>query len=183
MATLIGKVTQVIGEVFAVATDGSRRPLGVGDQVFAGEQLVTGASGAVAVAMTDGQQLTMGRESQLSLNAQMLGQGGDSQPPQDAPVTAPSADDLTDVEQLLAAIEAGADPTQEAEATAAGPGGAGSGGAGGVGGGHSFVLLDTVGGAVEPVLGFDTSNFSTGPEFPNPEPIVIPVPPLVQEAP
>ena len=183
MATLIGKVTQVIGEVFAVATDGSRRPLGVGDQVFAGEQLVTGASGAVAVAMTDGQQLTMGRESQLSLNAQMLGQGGDSQAPQDAPVTAPSADDLTDVEQLLAAIEAGADPTQEAEATAAGPGGAGSGGAGGVGGGHSFVLLDTVGGAVEPVLGFDTSNFSTGPEFPNPEPIVIPVPPLVQEAP
>ncbi|CAE6909980.1 conserved protein of unknown function [Pseudomonas marincola] len=181
MATLIGKVTQVIGEVFAVATDGSRRPLGVGDQVFAGEQLVTGASGAVAVAMTDGQQLTLGRESQLSLNEQMLGQGGDSQAPQDAPVTAPSADDLTDVEQLLAAIEAGADPTQEAEATAAGPGGAGSGGAGGVGGGHSFVLLDTVGGAVEPVLGFDTSNFNTGPEFPNPEPIVIPVPPLVQE--
>lgn len=59
MATLIGVVSQVVGEVFAVASDGSRRPISEGDRVYAGEQLVTGASGAVAIAMTNGQQSTL----------------------------------------------------------------------------------------------------------------------------
>ena len=49
MAGSIGVVRQVVGEVFAVAADGSRRPLSEGDRVFAGEQLVTGAQGAVTV--------------------------------------------------------------------------------------------------------------------------------------
>ena len=72
MATLIGVVSQVVGEVFAVASDGSRRPISEGDRVYAGEQLVTGASGAVAIAMTNGQQLTLGRDSSMTLDAQML---------------------------------------------------------------------------------------------------------------
>src|SRR5690606_9182359 len=57
------------------------------------------------------------------------------------------------------------------EATAAGPG-AGASGAGGAGGGHSFVLLDEVGGAVDPVIGFSTEGLSSGPEFPDPDPVV-----------
>ncbi|MDZ4195075.1 MAG: retention module-containing protein, partial [Pseudomonas sp.] len=171
MATLIGVVSQVVGEVFAVASDGSRRPISEGDRVYAGEQLVTGASGAVAVAMTNGQQLTLGRDSSMTLDAQMLAYRGESQSPvAETPPATPSDADLTDVERLQAAIEAGVDPTLEGEATAAGPG-AGAGGAGGVGGGHSFVLLDEVGGALDPVIGFPTEGLPGGPEFPEGEPI------------
>ncbi|MDH0703756.1 retention module-containing protein, partial [Pseudomonas toyotomiensis] len=172
MATLIGVVSQVVGEVFAVASDGSRRPISEGDRVYAGEQLVTGASGAVAVAMTNGQQLTLGRDSSMTLDAQMLAYRGESQPPvAETPPATPSDADLTDVERLQAAIEAGVDPTLEGEATAAGPG-AGAGGAGGVGGGHSFVLLDEVGGALDPVIGFPTEGLPGGPEFPDPDPVL-----------
>ncbi|SDO41370.1 retention module-containing protein, partial [Ectopseudomonas guguanensis] len=176
MATLIGVVSQVVGEVFAVASDGSRRPISEGDRVYAGEQLVTGASGAVAVTMTNGQQLTLGRDSSMMLDAQMLAYRGESQAPvAETPPAAPSDADLTDVERLQAAIEAGVDPTQEGEATAAGPG-AGAGGAGGAGGGHSFVLLSEVGGALDPVIGFPTQGLPGGPEFPDAEPIITPDP-------
>ncbi len=171
MATLIGVVSKVIGEVFAVASDGSRRALTEGDRVYAGEQLDTGAQGAVAVALANGGELTLGRESSLELDTALLNGGsGNEVIVQDpvAPAT-PSQDDLTDVEQLQAAIEAGQDPTQAGEATAAGPG-AGAGGPGGAGGGRSFVLLTEVGGAVAPNIGFPTEGLARGPEFPDPDP-------------
>nr|WP_322939308.1 retention module-containing protein [Pseudomonas sp. s4] len=169
MATLIGVVSQVVGEVFAVASDGSRRPISEGDRVYAGEQLLTGVAGAVAVTLTNGQQLTLGRDSNITLDTQMLADRGEPQvPAAEAPPAAPSDADLTDVERLQAAIEAGVDPTLEGEATAAGPG---AGGAGGVGGGHSFVLLDEVGGALDPVIGFPTEGLPSGAEFPEGEPI------------
>jgi hypothetical protein len=49
MVGVIGTVRQVVGEVFAVASDGTRRLVVEGDQLYAGEQLQTGAGGAVAV--------------------------------------------------------------------------------------------------------------------------------------
>ncbi|WP_417662524.1 retention module-containing protein [Pseudomonas sp.] len=188
MATLIGVVTQVVGEVFAVASNGSRRPLAEGDRLYAGEQIVTGPAGALAAKLSNGELLTLGRDSNLNLSEQMLAHSADgsSVPEQDTAVAAPSASDLTEVEALQAAIEAGADPTQEAEATAAGPGSAG--GAGGVGGGHSFVLLDAVGGEINPDIGFPTAGFNDGPEFVDPDievdpqtPVAAtPEPPVVQ---
>jgi hypothetical protein len=172
MATLIGVVSQVVGEVYAVAGDGTRRPLVEGDRVYAGEQNVTGAAGAIAVAMTNGQQLTLGRDSSLTLTEQMLASRPDSQAPAaDSSPAAPSDSDLTDVEQLQAAIEAGVDPTLAGEATAAGPGAGGA--AGGAGGGHSFILLGEVGGQLDPVIGFPTAGLQSGPEFPNPDPDVL----------
>lgn len=173
MATLIGVVSQVVGEVFAVASDGSRRPVSEGDRVYAGEQLVTGASGAEAVTMTNGQQLTLGRDSSMTLDAQMLAYRGESQAPvAETPPAAPSDADLTDVERLQAAIEAGVDPTQEGEATAAGPGAGGA--AGGAGGGHSFVILSEVGGALDPVIGFPTGPLAAAPLFPEGEVLATP---------
>jgi VCBS repeat-containing protein len=172
MATLIGIVSQVVGEVFAVAGDGSRRPLVEGDRVYSGEQLVTGAGGAISVVMTNGQVLTLGRDSSMGLTEQLLaGTEGASQgaAPDSAPA-APSDADLTDVEKLQAAIEAGVDPTQLGEATAAGPGAGGAAGA--AGGGHSFVLLSEVGGALDPVIGFPTEGLGYVPEFPDPEPFI-----------
>src|SRR5690349_9154171 len=124
MATLIGIVSKVIGQVYAVAGDGTRRALIEGDRLFAGEQLVTGAEGAVAVHMQNGQELTLGRDSSLQMNAQLLAHQVPHVETTDA--VTPSQAQLTDVEQLQKAIAAGADPTQTAEATAAGPGATGA---------------------------------------------------------
>ncbi|WP_237886522.1 retention module-containing protein [Pseudomonas sp. PGPR40] len=160
MATLIGIVSKVIGQVYAVAGDGTRRTLVEGDRLFAGEQLVTGAEGAVAVQLKNGQELTLGRDSSLQMTAQLLAH----QVPhvETSEAMTPSQAQLTDVEQLQKAIAAGADPTQTGEASAAGPDATG----GALGGGHSFVLLEEVGGRVEPTIGFPTAGFNGIPEFP-----------------
>ena len=173
MATLIGVVSQVVGEVYAVAGDGTRRPLIEGDRVYAGEQLQTGAAGAIAISLSNGGELTLGRDSTLALNEQMLAgdQGNTAADTQETASDAPSDADLTDVQQLQAAIDAGDDPTQVGEATAAGPGAGGAGGAGGVGGGHSFVLLGETAGALNPVIGFPTEGLGAVPEFPEAEPL------------
>ncbi|MDG9929661.1 MULTISPECIES: retention module-containing protein [unclassified Pseudomonas] len=171
MATLMGVVSQVVGEVFAVAGDGTRRPLVEGDRVYAGEQLVTGAGGAVAISLANGDVLTLGRDSNLNLSEQMLAAGGErTGAPQAQDAVAPTDADLTDVERLQAAIEAGVDPTVAGEATAAGPG-VGAGGTGGAGSGHGFVLLGEVGGALDPVIGFPTAGIPGGPLFPDAEPL------------
>ncbi|MCG4454700.1 retention module-containing protein, partial [Pseudomonas sp. MMS21-TM103] len=168
MATLIGVVSQVIGEVFAVAGNGERRTLAEGDRVFAGEQLVTGASGAVAIALVGGGELTLGRDSNLMLDTQLLAgaRGDGSAAAAQGVESAPSAQDLAEVEQLQAAIEAGEDPTASLAATAAGPG---AGAAGNAGGGHSFVLLDETAGALDPVIGFPTEGLGFIPQFPDPD--------------
>ncbi|KKX64519.1 hypothetical protein PU99_09860, partial [Pseudomonas putida] len=163
MATLIGTVSKVIGQVFAVAGDGTRRVLVEGDRLFAGDQLVTGAEGAVAVHLQNGQELTLGRGSSLPMTDQLLAQT--SPHVETAEATTPSQAQLSDVEQLQKAIAAGDDPTQTAEATAAGPGSTGPAG-GALGGGHSFVMLEEVGGHVDPTIGFPTAGFNGIPEFP-----------------
>ncbi|MFW9080969.1 retention module-containing protein [Pseudomonas sp. P2757] len=163
MATLIGIVTKVIGQVFAVAGDGTRRALVEGDRLFAGDQLVTGAEGAVAVHLQNGKELTLGRGSSLELTAQLLA----DQPGQvhTADALTPTDSQLTDVEQIQKAIAAGEDPSKTAEATAAGPNTPGNT-TGELGGGHTFVLLEEVGGRVDPTIGFPTAGFGGIPEFP-----------------
>ncbi|WP_248737990.1 retention module-containing protein [Pseudomonas sp. MWU12-2029] len=163
MATLIGTVTKVIGQVFAQAADGSRRALVEGDRLFTGDQLITGAEGAVAVHLQNGQELTLGRDSSMTLTGQLL---ANHAPHVDAPeALTPSDAQLTDVAQIQKAIAAGEDPTKSAEATAAGPDAPGDAN-GGKGGGHSFVLLTEVAGRVDPVVGFPTAGFNGIPEFP-----------------
>ncbi|WP_223522449.1 retention module-containing protein [Pseudomonas sp. A-B-26] len=164
MATLIGIVSKVIGQVFAVASDGTRRALVEGDRLFAGEQLVTGAEGAVAVHLKNGQELTLGRDSSLQMTPQLL--ANESPHVGTSEAVTPSEAQLTDVEQLQKAIAAGADPTQTGEATAAGPGGSTGAAGGALGGGHSFVMLEEVGGRVDPTIGFPTAGFGSIPEFP-----------------
>ncbi|MBH3429554.1 retention module-containing protein, partial [Pseudomonas alkylphenolica] len=156
MAKLIGIVSKVVGQVFAVAEDGTRRVLVEGDRLFAGEQLQTGAAGAVAVHLQNGGELTLGRDSSMALSPQLL---ANHAPHVDAPeALTPSEAQLTDVEKLQQAIASGVDPSQAADPTAAGPGG--SSAAGGVGGGHSFVMLSEVAGRVDPVIGFPTAGFN-----------------------
>ena len=164
MASLIGVVSKVVGQVFAVAADGGRRALVEGDRLYAGEQLETGAAGAVAVHLENGAELTLGRDSSLQLSPDLLANHASHV---NAPETVtPSQAQLTDVEKLQQAIAAGADPSQEGEAPAAGPGNGGSPSA--LGGGHSFVQLTEVGGHLDPVIGFPTAGFNSIPEIPEP---------------
>ncbi len=164
MATLIGIVSKVIGQVFAVASDGTRRALVEGDKLFAGDQLSTGAEGAVAVHLQNGQELTLGRGSSMQMTPQLLANHIPHVDSSEA--VTPSQAQLTDVEQLQKAIAAGDDPTQTAEATAAGPATT-TGAPGGVqGSGHSFVMLEEVGGRVDPTIGFPTAGFNGIPELP-----------------
>ncbi|MDZ3825332.1 retention module-containing protein [Pseudomonas monsensis] len=163
MATLIGTVTKVIGQVFAQSADGTKRALVEGDRLFVGDQLITGAEGAVAVHLQNGQELTLGRGSSMTMTSELL--AGQAAHVNAAEAVTPSDAQLTDVEQIQKAIAAGDDPSKTAEATAAGPNAPG-GAPGEAGGGHSFVLLTEVGGRVDPIIGFPTAGFGGIPEFP-----------------
>ncbi|MED7668656.1 retention module-containing protein [Pseudomonas moraviensis subsp. stanleyae] len=186
MATLIGTVTKVIGQVFAQKGNGEKILLIEGDRLYAGDQLITGAEGAVAVKLQNGQEMTLGRGSSITMTGQLLADQAVSVNVDEAQT--PSQAQLTDVEQIQKAIAAGEDPSKTAEATAAGPN-APTGNPGELGGGHSFVLLTEVGGRVDPVIGFPTAGFNGIPEFPDyrrdadndtgddtPAPIVVPPP-------
>ncbi len=188
MAALIGTVTKVIGQVFAQASDGIKRPLFEGDRLYAGDQLITGAEGAVAVKLQNGEELTLGRGSSITMTGQLL--ADQAVPVNVDEAQTPSQAQLTDVEQIQQAIAAGEDPSKTAEATAAGPN-APTGNTGELGGGHSFVLLTEVGGRVDPIIGFPTAGFNGIPEFPEyrrdadidngddtPAPVVVPPPPV-----
>ncbi|CDF85317.1 hypothetical protein PKB_3988 [Pseudomonas knackmussii B13] len=166
MAKQLGIVSKVVGEVYAVASDGSRRILHQGDKLFVGEQLVTGHNGAVAVAIAGGGELTLGRDSSMPMSDQLMAAAHhqyDNTPAQ-APTT-PTQQDVTDVKALQAAIAAGVDPSKVAEATAAGPSFS-AGGNAKAGGGHSFVLLTEIGGHIDPEIGFPTGPQGSGPLFP-----------------
>jgi VCBS repeat-containing protein len=159
MASLIGTVRQVVGDVFAVASNGTKRLLIEGDKVYAGEQLQTGATGAVAVHLAKGGELTLGRDSRMPLTPEILANHATHI---DTPDPTSSQGQLTSVQQ---AIAAGADPTQVTDPTAAGnanPGGSPSA----LGGGHTAVLLTETAGVVVPVIGFPTAGLGSVPEFP-----------------
>ncbi|WP_146242092.1 retention module-containing protein, partial [Pseudomonas jessenii] len=122
------------------------------------------AEGAVAVHLQNGQELTLGRGSSMQMTPQLLANHIPHVDSSEA--VTPSEAQLTDVEKLQKAIAAGDDPTQTAEATAAGPATT-TGAPGGVqGSGHSFVLLEEVGGRVDPTIGFPTAGFNGIPELP-----------------
>lgn len=165
MSRLIGTVERVVGDVFAVAGDGSRRLVVEGDKVFAGELLQTGPTGAVAVHLAQGGELTLGRDSSMPLTPQILASHATHV---DAPDAAPSPYVLAEVQQVQQAIAAGADPAQVTEPSAAGnasPGGAPSA----LGGGHSYVLLTETAGVVNPVVGFPTAGLVSRFEVPEGE--------------
>ena len=143
MSTVVAIVKSIVGQVIAVSPEGIRRVLIEGDRLFAGEQVDTGAGGAVTLELADGRLLDLGRDTQWSADA----------PDSSTDLSQATAQAAPSVEELQQAIAAGADPTTELEATAAGPAAAGGGS---VGGGHSFVLLEETAGVVDPNIGFPT---------------------------
>ncbi|TBU94604.1 retention module-containing protein, partial [Stutzerimonas kirkiae] len=150
---IIGVVKGVVGQVFAVAADGARRLLVEGDRVFTGEEVLTGASGAITIELPDGRTLDVGRESRWGEVAGLS---------EDRPASGPG----DDIEALQQAIADGADPTDPTsglEATAAGAAAAGEAGEGG--GSHTAVVLDLTGERVVADPGYPTEGISV--EFNN----------------
>ncbi|WP_223531507.1 retention module-containing protein, partial [Pseudomonas sp. BF-RE-19] len=149
MSSVVAIVKSIVGQVFVVSPEGIRRVLVEGDKLFAGDQIDTGLSGAVSLELADGRTLDLGRDTQWSADA----------PDSSTDLAAATAQAAPSVEELQQAIAAGADPTKDLEATAAGPAVASSGGA--AGGGHSSVMLDATAARVDPTIGFATN----GPDF------------------
>lgn len=154
MSSIVAVVKSVVGQVVALSPEGVQRLLIEGDRLLRGEEVLTGQQGMVSLQLTDGQNIELGHDSQWSANLQV------ATAERTETASANPTDDPS-VEELQQAIAAGADPTEELAATAAGPGSAaGAGGAGGIGGGHSFVLLDSVGGSLQAEVGFATQSIA-----------------------
>ncbi|CAK9886912.1 MAG: hypothetical protein XXXJIFNMEKO3_03362 [Candidatus Erwinia impunctatus] len=107
MSSVIGTIKFVLGQVYVIAVDGSQRLLSSGDKIYSGEEVVTGNSGAVSIALPDGRTLDLGRDSNWS------GTPG-------ATPTNNNENQNQDIASLQAQIAAGQDPTKTLEATAAG---------------------------------------------------------------
>ncbi|WP_144968059.1 retention module-containing protein, partial [Pseudomonas sp. DE0010] len=143
MSSVVAIVKSIVGQVIAVSPEGIRRVLIEGDRLLAGEQVLTGPGGAVTLELADGRLLDLGRDTQWSADT----------PDSSTDLGQAAAQAAPSVEELQQAIAAGADPTTDLEATAAGPTAAGGGAAGG---GHSFVMLEETAGSVDPTIGFPT---------------------------
>ncbi|MFQ1807442.1 retention module-containing protein, partial [Aeromonas veronii] len=144
-------VTQLKGQIYLVAADGSRKLLAEGDVLPKGAVIMSpdGAS-----FMGGGQSFTVQPASEQSEPAEE----GDA--PQLAQNGAAGTPD--DINALQQAILGGADPTQAFEASAAGgapaAGGGGIGGVAGASGNGGFVTIDRTGSATIAQAGFDTDN-------------------------
>ena len=149
MSSVVANVKSIVGQVFVVSPEGVRRVLVEGDKLFAGDQIDTGLSGAVSLELADGRTLDLGRDTQWSADT----------PDSGTDLAAATAQAAPSVEELQQAIVAGADPTKDLEATAAGPTASGSGGT--VDGGHSFVMLNATAGRVDPTIGFPTAGINS----------------------
>ncbi|MGE6981396.1 retention module-containing protein [Kluyvera intermedia] len=148
MSTIIGTIKAVMGQVWIVASDGSRRLATEGEQIMRGELVVTD-QGAATVTLPNGKNMDLGRGSEWGDGA-----------------VAASASGGADEQAIAAAQQAiaeGADPTQILEATAAGnstiidssaePTGAHNG--------HSHVILDLTGEILDPTAGYPTQGLDT----------------------
>ncbi|WP_421338376.1 retention module-containing protein, partial [Aeromonas veronii] len=148
-------VTQLKGQIYLVAADGSRKLLAEGDVLPKGAVIVSpdGAS-----FMGGGQSFTVQPASEQSEPAEE----GDA--PQLAQNGAAGTPD--DISALQQAILGGADPTQAFEASAAGgapaAGGGGIGGVAGASGNGGFVTIDRTGSATIAEATFDTTYNANG---------------------
>ncbi|MFQ1991240.1 retention module-containing protein, partial [Aeromonas veronii] len=148
-------VTQLKGQVYLVAADGSRKLLAEGDVL---------PKGAVIVS-PDGASFMGGGQS---FNVQPASEQSEPAEEGDAPQLAQNdaAGTPDDINALQQAILGGADPTQAFEASAAGgapaAGGGGIGGVAGASGNGGFVTIDRTGSATIAEATFDTTYNANG---------------------
>ncbi|MFQ1607064.1 retention module-containing protein, partial [Aeromonas veronii] len=148
-------VTQLKGQIYLVAADGSRKLLAEGDVL---------PKGAVIMS-PDGASFMGGGQS---FTVQPASEQGEPAEEGDAPQLAQNgaAGTPDDISALQQAILGGADPTQAFEASAAGgapaAGGGGIGGVAGASGNGGFVTIDRTGSATIAEATFDTTYNANG---------------------
>lgn len=155
MSTVVAIVKSIVGHVTAISPEGFRRVLIEGDRLLAGEQLDTGAGGAVTLELADGRRVDVSRDTQWSADTSGGGANLGQATERFASV----------VEELQQVIKAGGDPTTGQEATAAGSP-AEQGEVAEAGGQHRGVMLQETAAQVTPNIGFLTG----------PAPLVVSVP-------
>ena len=146
----IGTVRGLVGSVTVTDSKGVTRELRVGDAVEINDTVQAAAGSTVHIAFTNGNFATIGSHEKLVLDPSVIDPMAESD---DKAATGPSVADIQ------AMIAEGADPTEIAEATAAGAD-AGTRGDPEHSGSHSFVVVgqDAARGEVTP--GFETGTFS-----------------------
>ncbi|MFC7205740.1 retention module-containing protein [Comamonas endophytica] len=145
-------VTQLTGQAWIRGTDGSLTPIHEGMRIPADAVIVTSSGGSVQL-QADGQPpLIVGENQELVLTADLV----NPPLPQEAAVAAPVP---AEIDQIIAAINAGQDPFEQLDPTAATLGG-------GSEGGSTFVRLARILESTSPLaLAFDTPT-ATATEVP-----------------
>ncbi|WP_036186938.1 retention module-containing protein, partial [Marinobacterium lacunae] len=165
---IVGTVDSVVGQVVAVAADGSERVLMAGDAIYADEVIRTGPDAQIEISMSSGGPVVLeGGQSWLATS--------DTYTPADQFDTSEAVADTEsfgDVDAIQAAILAGQDPTAIGEATAAGTAASGAGGEGNDGG-ADFVALTRTGGEVDPTAGYNTIGISSSVTPPQSEELAL----------
>ncbi|WP_094798968.1 VCBS domain-containing protein, partial [Bordetella genomosp. 5] len=123
-------VIAITGRAWIRHSDGSLTELHEGSRIPPDSEVVTASGATVTLQVENGMPVVIGAEREVALNGDMLGPLDDAS---EAAITPPTGPDS---ERLLAALEAGGDPFDELDPTAATI----TGGGGGDGGG-SFVRL------------------------------------------
>ncbi|VFS56481.1 Uncharacterised protein [Kluyvera cryocrescens] len=145
-----GTIKAIIGQVFAISPDGSRRLLVEGDKILAGEQLETGANGAVTLTLPDGKTLDLGRDRPLGWHPQYCRNPKCHRPNGHCSDTASHCRRSGSYTNSLK-------PLPQARKPQLGSGEPGAGGA------HTHVILDLTGEIVDPTAGYPTE----GLDFPD----------------
>lgn len=144
----IGIVRGLIGKVTVTDAKGSVRELRVGDAVELNDNVQASAGGTVHIAFNNGNFATIGSNETLMLSEAVID-------PTAAKAQAAEGQSVADIQAMIAA---GMDPTQIAEATAAG---ADAGLVGETGqGAHSFVVVNQEAARGEVTPGFATDTFA-----------------------
>ncbi len=144
----IGIVRGLIGKVTVTDAKGSVRELRVGDAVELNDNVQASAGGTVHIVFNNGNFATIGSNETLMLSEAVID-------PRGAKAQVAEGQSVADIQAMIAA---GMDPTQIAEATAAG---ADAGLAGDTGqGGHSFVVVNQDAARGEVTPGFATNTFA-----------------------
>ena len=149
MAT--GIVRGLIGSVSVTSREGITRELRIGDTVEINDTVQAASGSTVHIAFDNGNFATVGSNEKLVLDASVID-----------PMAGSDNKTATDqnVADIQAMIAAGADPTEIAEATAAG-GDSGTRGDPDHSGSHSFVVVDQAAARGEVTPGFETGTFSS----------------------
>ncbi len=153
---IIGTVSHLVGQVFAIKADGSERLLALGDPVFSDEMVRVAPGGAIEISMDSGELVKLEGGQNWLATTETYQEAGDFD----------LSEAAADIQSIQEAIIAGVDPTEVTEATAAG----GEPAAGAEGDeGSSTVVVNRTAEEVDPTAGYDTIGFQDTFEQPEEE--------------